>query len=139
MCPTQISMPLKVIFDKSLESGVYPSTWKLANLQPVHKKKSRQVVGNYRPISILPICGKIFEKVMFHSMYSFLVANSLLTKNQSGYRPGDSCIINCYQSQLKYSRPLRILTRLGHCSWTYLRPLTRFGTRVYYSSYSTME
>ena len=92
MCPTQISVPLKILFEKSLECGIYPTTWKLANIQPVHKKKSRQLVENYRPISLLPICGKVFEKVMFDEMYRFLDSNSLLSKNQSGYRPGDSCI-----------------------------------------------
>ena len=92
MCPTQISVPLKILFEKSLGSGIYPSTWKLANIQPVHKKKSRQLVENYRPISLLPTCGKIFEKIMFDEMYSFLASNSLLSDNQSGYRPGDSCI-----------------------------------------------
>jgi hypothetical protein len=56
------------------------------------KKKSRQLVENYRPISLLPTCGKIYEKIMFDEMYSFLASNSLLSKNQSGYRPGDSCI-----------------------------------------------
>ena len=61
MCSKEISLPLKLIYSKSLEYGSYPETWKLANIQPVHKKKSRQIVENYRPISILPICGKTFE------------------------------------------------------------------------------
>ena len=92
MCPFEISTPLKMIFSKSLECGSYPGGWKLANIQPVHIKKSRQIVENYRPFSILPICGKIFEKIIFDSMYIFLVSNSLLSNNQSGYRPNDSCL-----------------------------------------------
>lgn len=92
MCSKEISIPLKCIFLKSLEGGSYPTSWKLANIQPVHKKKSRQIVENYRPISILPICGKIFEKLIFDSMYIYLTSNSLLSDNQSGYRPNDSCI-----------------------------------------------
>ena len=47
---------------------------------------------NYRPISLLPICGKILEKIVFDQVYSFLNANNLLTKKQSGFRPGDSTI-----------------------------------------------
>ena len=45
---------------------------------------------NYRPISLLPICGKIFEKTIFNSLYKYFNTNNLITKNQSGFRPGDS-------------------------------------------------
>ena len=48
--------------------------------------------SNYRPISLLPICGKILEKIIFDQVYSFLNDNKLITKNQSGFRPGDSTI-----------------------------------------------
>ena len=61
-----------------------PNKWKQANVQPVHKKNSRQIVSNYRPISLLPICGKIFEKIMFDSIYGFFHSNNLLSKNQFG-------------------------------------------------------
>ena len=81
-----------MIFSKCLEVGMYPNKWKYANVQPVHKKNSRQSVSNYSPISLLPICGKIFEKLMFDSMYSFFHVNNLLSKNQSGFTPGDSTI-----------------------------------------------
>ena len=47
---------------------------------------------NYRPISLLPICGKIFEKVIFDAIYEHLTDNQLLTPNQSGFRPSDSAI-----------------------------------------------
>ena len=40
----------------------------------------------------MPICGKIFEKVIFNKIYNFLLEESLLNSNQSGFRPGDSCI-----------------------------------------------
>ena len=64
--------------------------WKIANATPIHKKEDKQLVKNYRPISLLPICGKIFEKIVFNNLYSYLNVNKLLTKNQSGFRPGDS-------------------------------------------------
>ena len=92
ICSREVSYPLSLIFSKCLEKGIYPTKWKYANVQPVHKKNSRQIVSNYRPISLLPICGKIFEKLIFDSMYSFFNRNNLLSKNQSGFRPGDSTI-----------------------------------------------
>ena len=65
--------------------------WKLANVTPIFKKEDKQLVKNYRPISLLPICGKMFEKLIFNSLYFYLNSNNLITPNQSGFRPGDSC------------------------------------------------
>ena len=59
---------------------------------PVHKKGDKQILKNYRPISLLPIAGKIFERLLYHRMFEFFIANNLISKNQSGFRPGDSCI-----------------------------------------------
>ena len=73
-------------------TGIFPDIWKKANVLPVHKKESRQIKKNYRPISLLRICGKIFEKVIFDAIYEHLTDNQLLTPNQSGFRPGDSTV-----------------------------------------------
>ena len=66
--------------------------WKKANIVPVHKKGSRQDKQNYRPISLLPVLGKIFEKIIFEKLYCHLCNNGLITPHQSGFRPGDSAI-----------------------------------------------
>ena len=87
-----IILPLKLIFQNIISTGVFPYMWKLANLTPIHKKASKQLVSNYRPISLLPICGKLFERIIFKNLYNHLVSNNLITKNQSGFRPGDSTI-----------------------------------------------
>ena len=50
------------------------------------------MVENYRPISLLHIFGKIFEKMIFNIIYNFLLEEDLLNSNQSGFRPSDSCI-----------------------------------------------
>ena len=90
LCPIEVSIPLSLIFDKCLHTGIFPFFWKKGNVQPVHKKDSRQIKTNYRPISLLPICSKIFEKIIFDQMYTFFVTSNLLSKNQSGFIPGDS-------------------------------------------------
>ena len=92
MCDTSIVEPLCLIFENCLETGVYPSIWKKANVIPVHKKNSRQSKENYRPISLLPMFGKIFEKLIFDSMYEHFCNHGLITPNQSGFRPNDSAI-----------------------------------------------
>ena len=56
------------------------------------KKENRQLKKNYRPISLLPICGEMFEKLIFDAIYEYLCVNQLLTPNQSGFRPGDSTV-----------------------------------------------
>ena len=92
LCPELIAIPLKIIFEKCIQQGTFPDTWKRANVQPVHKKNDRQLKTNYRPISLLPIFSKIFEKVLFDGLYDFIRSNNLLSDNQSGFRPGDSTI-----------------------------------------------
>ena len=56
----------------------------------MHKKGNRQLKNNYSPTSLLPICGKILEKIII--VYSFLNSNNLISKRQSGFRPNDSTI-----------------------------------------------
>ena len=90
LCDSSAVLPLKLIFHNILETSIYPNMWKLANVTPIFKKDDKQLVKNYRPISLLPICGKLFEKMIFTSLYSYLNNNSLITPNQSGFRPGDS-------------------------------------------------
>ena len=92
ICDTSIVKPLCLIFGKCLETGIYPTMWKKANIIPVHKKDSRQSKQNYRPISLLPIFGKIFEKITFDVFYCHLCDHGLITQHQSGFRPGDSAI-----------------------------------------------
>ena len=92
ICPTEVAIPLKLIFEKCLADMSYPDAWKHANVQPVHKKDGRHLKTNYRPISLLPITSKIFEKILFDATYRFLNANVLISKNQSGFRPNDSTI-----------------------------------------------
>ena len=92
LCPKEIAIPLTLIFQKCIDTGKFPDSWKLANVQPIHKKNDRQLKSNYRPISLLPLCGKIFEKIIFDQVYAFLDKNKLISTKQSGFRPGDSCI-----------------------------------------------
>ena len=92
ICDTSICRLLKLIFQAGLEIGKFPNEQKKANVVPAHKKGDKQILKNYRPISLLPIAGKIFERLLYDRMFEFFIANNLISKNQSGFRPGDSCI-----------------------------------------------
>ena len=65
---------------------------KKGNITPIHKKGHKQNIKNYRPVSLLPICGKIFERLIFNEMFIYFSANKLTSKNQSGFQSSDSCI-----------------------------------------------
>ena len=90
LCDESIILPLQIIFTNILTTSIYPDVWKIANVTPIFKKGDKQLIKNYRPISLLPICGKILENIIFNNLYSYLHTNNLITKNQSGFRPGDS-------------------------------------------------
>ena len=90
ICDSAVVLPLKIIFLNILETSTYPNMWTLANVTPIFNKEDKRLVKNYQPISLLPICGKIFEKIIFTSLYSYLNNNSLITHNQSGFQPGVS-------------------------------------------------
>ena len=92
ICDETIALQLKIIFDTVFKSGSYPDKWKRANVVTVHKKGNKNILKNYRPISLLPVCGKMFEKCIYNSLYSYLESNDILSKFQSGFRKGDSCI-----------------------------------------------
>ena len=56
------------------------------------KKRDKRCINNYRPVSLLPICGKIFERILYNPLLLYLESNKLLTPHQLGFRPNDSCI-----------------------------------------------
>ena len=88
LCDKEICKPLHMIFVSCMEEGISPLLWKIANVVPAHDKRS---IKNYRPVSLLPIFGKIFERLLYNPMYSFFIENNLISLNQSGFRQGDSC------------------------------------------------
>ena len=86
-----IVFPLNLLFLSSLEKGLFPVDWKKSNIVPVHKKENKNLIENYRPISLLPIFCKICERLIFNSIFNYFIKN-LFTKSQSGCLPCDSCI-----------------------------------------------
>ena len=90
LCASSISKPLLLLL--SLENECFPNKWKKAKIVPIHKKGDEHLIQNYRPVSLLPICGKIFEKIIFNSLFQYLENNNLLNPHQSGFCPGDSCV-----------------------------------------------
>ena len=73
-----ISESLTSLFNASLRSGEMPREWKSAHVTPVHKGGDVESAENYRPVSVLPVVVKVFEKLVHHQVYSHLQENNIL-------------------------------------------------------------
>ena len=56
------------------------------------QKSDKPSLKNYRPILLLPIFAKILERIIYNNIFEYLTTNKLISDNQSGFKPGDSCV-----------------------------------------------
>ena len=106
ICDDTLVTPLSIIYTKYAKKGVFPKLWKMANIVPVYKKDSKQLLVNYRSISLLPIFQKMFEKILFNNLYPYLISNKLIPDKQSGFKKNDSTVNQllyiCHEILLSY-------------------------------------
>ena len=81
---------LVYLFNLSFESGFFPDRWKMATIIPLHKGGDRTEVGNYRPVSLLPLPGKIIERIAHSRITEFLNVMGVISDKQGGFRKGFS-------------------------------------------------
>lgn len=89
--------PISDIMRYSLDTGDVPKEWKTAIVTPIYKKGDKLEPSNYRPISLTSIVCKIMEKIIVEQLTAFLIANSIIPKNQHGFLPGKSVSTNLLQ------------------------------------------
>jgi hypothetical protein len=89
--PDVISNILAKLFNLSLASGSFPVQWKAAVVTPVYKKGSKIDLNNYRPISVLPLVSKIFERLVDRQLRGHLEGRGFLSRHQYGFRKSRSC------------------------------------------------
>ena len=87
---SEISVPLSRLINVCLEAGYFPDFMKVAKVTPVFKADDPTQFGNYRPISVLSVFSKIFERVIQGRLLSFLNKGGQLLANQYGFRRGHS-------------------------------------------------
>ena len=85
-----LAKPLAEIFNMSLTHGIFPDGLKIAQVTPIHKGGDRNVIGNYRPISVLSTFSKTFEKLMYARLIGFISKHNLLSESQFGFRKNRS-------------------------------------------------
>ena len=89
ICDDVIKKSLSIIHKNCIKTSILIHGKSLTLSQSTRKEK--QIVNNYRPVSLLLIFGKVFEKILFNFIFGYLQENCLLCDNQSGFRPSDSC------------------------------------------------
>ena len=89
---SKISPTLAILFNNCMSAGVFPDPLKIARVIPIHKSGSKNEIANYRPISLLPVMSKIFEKLMHARLTSFLEKHKVIYEKQFGFRRRHSTI-----------------------------------------------
>ena len=82
-----IVKPLTHIINLSITKGSVPKELKIGKVIPIYKASQKDILSNYRPISLLPAFSKVFEKIMFNKIMAYLDANNILYEHQYGFRP----------------------------------------------------
>lgn len=79
------------IFRVCLDHGISPQNWEKPTLF-LFIKNDKLSLKNYRPVSLLPTCEKMFKRLLYRNVFSFLIENDLISQIQSDFKSGDSCI-----------------------------------------------
>ena len=82
----ELSPILCSLFNKSFNEGVFPDCFKIAKVIPLHKKGNKNILDNFRPISLLPQFSKIYEKLFKKRLLYFINKYTILNDNQFGFR-----------------------------------------------------
>ena len=68
-----------------MATGIFPDDWKCAKVTPLVKQGSSSDMNNYRPISVIPLVAKVFERISYDQVYVYLSEHSIISKSQSGF------------------------------------------------------
>ena len=93
-------------FNICMQDGYFPHELKTGRISPIYKKEDEQLLENYRPVSTLPVFGKILEKIIYSRLYSFLISKGIINENQFGFRKGHSTS-NALNYSVEYIESLR--------------------------------
>ena len=96
-----IENSLALLFNTSVETSQFLDKWKVARVTPIHKDGDRTEKSNYRPISVLPVISRLFEKLVFNQLYQYMKENGLCSGDQSGCSGDQSGLFSTVTCLLK--------------------------------------
>ena len=85
--------PLTTLFTQSMNQGILPNDWKMSTVTPVFKKGRKDVIDNYRPISLTCISCKIMESIIRNKLMEYFFINNLFSSKQYGFIKGRSTVL----------------------------------------------
>ena len=138
MASPAISNALTLLFNRSLSEGRFPACWKKAHVTPIHKKESKSICGNYRPISLLSCVGKVLEKCIQKRVFTFLEDNHIINPCQSGFVPGDSTVYQLLSVYDDFCKSLDNHIPTQAIFSIFLKLLIGFGTKASYTNYTRL-
>ena len=108
-------------------------------LVSIYQKADKQALKNCRTVSLLPICSKIFERLIYSEMFGFFLDKGLISANQSGFKPGDSRINQLLSIAYNIYKSFHDGYEVRGVFLTFQKHLIKSGAMVLYSNYKKME
>ncbi|KAK4826477.1 hypothetical protein QYF61_009473 [Mycteria americana] len=99
-----LTKPLSIIYQQSWLTGEVPADWRLANVTPIFKKGRKEDPGNYRPVSLTSVPGKLMEQIILSAITRHIENNQGIKPSQHGFRKGRSCLTNLISFYDKVTR-----------------------------------
>jgi len=90
----ELAKPLSIIHQQSWLTGEVPDDWSLASVTPIYKKGRKEDPGNYRPVSLTSMLGKIMERFILSALTGHVKDNQEIRPSQHGFKTGRSCLTN---------------------------------------------
>ena len=130
--------PLVMIYNSSMESGVFPDFWKLERVTRIIKSGNKSDANNYRPISIISVFARIFEKIVYDQLYNFLTIKNILTPSQFAFRKLHSTITSLINCTYNWYRNIKKSNRIGPCFLIWRKPSIPWITKYWLRNWTPL-
>jgi len=124
----ELAKPLSIIYHQSCLTGKVPDNWRIVSVTPIYKKGRKEVPGNYKPLKLTSVPGKIMERFILSVLTRYVKDNQGIRTSQQGFMKGRSCLTSLisFYDQVTHQWMRERLWLLS--TWNLVRSLTLFPT-----------